>query len=84
MGTPYYAAPEQYLNLKRVDERVDVYALGILLWALQTRTLPPPDRQESGLPPKWNPIFLKATEREPSRRYGSVEDFAHAIDEALL
>ena len=34
MGTPYYASPEQLGGLSRRDPRIDVYAVGVLLYEL--------------------------------------------------
>ncbi len=40
MGTVHYMAPEQYLDAKRVDNRADVYALGVIALQLFTGELP--------------------------------------------
>ncbi len=82
-GTGYYGAPEQYQNFKRTDERTDVYALGVLVWELFTSVGPPMDRHNTGLPTALKDAFLKATDRNPDARYGSVRQFSDAFEEAL-
>jgi len=78
-GSAFYAAPEQYRDFKKTDLRTDVYALGVLLWELFSNIGPPIDRQDTGLPPAMNEVFLRATERDPDRRYASVREFMKAF-----
>ncbi|MAQ15513.1 MAG: hypothetical protein CMN30_12050 [Sandaracinus sp.] len=40
MGTPYYASPEQLGGLSRRDPRIDVYAVGVVLYELLTGSRP--------------------------------------------
>ncbi len=39
-GTLYYASPEQILESHTVDQRTDIYALGVVLYEMLTATLP--------------------------------------------
>ncbi|MCC6643946.1 MAG: protein kinase [Polyangiaceae bacterium] len=40
LGTPYYLAPEQAIDSKRVDARVDVYAMGAILYQMLSGSPP--------------------------------------------
>ena len=40
MGTPYYLAPEQALGLKELDQVVDIYSMGVILYECLTGKLP--------------------------------------------
>jgi serine/threonine protein kinase len=40
LGTPHYMAPEQADGLPDIDERVDVYAMGVMLFRMLTGELP--------------------------------------------
>jgi serine/threonine-protein kinase len=40
LGSPYYMAPEQITDSKAIDERADVYALGVMLYEGLAGTVP--------------------------------------------
>jgi tRNA A-37 threonylcarbamoyl transferase component Bud32 len=40
MGSPYYMSPEQIVAPQDVDERTDIWSLGVVLYRLLTDTLP--------------------------------------------
>ncbi len=87
-GTPPYMSPEHFLDLKRADERTDVYALGKILFEAVSGKMKPdqiPFRQAS-LPEAQTPFFVEldgiireATAEERDQRTPGVEALKSAL-----
>lgn len=79
-----YAAPEFRLGAEghhQVDQRVDVYALGVLLYEMLTKRLPshlderywePPSKLRPDIGPALDEITAKALRFDPSQRFSTV------------
>ena len=80
LGTPIYAAPEQMKGLKKVDERADIYALGMTLLAMLSGQPFPEQRQVlAGVSPEFRAAIARCLELKPSNRFPSVEAFLDAL-----
>jgi serine/threonine protein kinase len=90
-GTPDYMAPELWTGGK-ASVQSDIYALGVLLWELISGQKPSAlgkgsttvllDQRAIWKPPaghgKWNRVIARCLDREPARRFSSVEEVAQA------
>jgi len=94
-GSPGYIAPEIYRGGK-TDHRVDIFALGVLMYTLLVGRLPaqtpgdvdlPPGTralQRADIPPPLRAVIDRATAEDPEQRYPTAEAMLAAIEAARL
>jgi serine/threonine protein kinase len=87
LGTPGYAAPEQYGSRGQTDARADVYGLGVLLHQMLTGydptitpfRLPPIDALNPAVPDDVSQAIQKAIQHDAELRFSSVRSFHRAV-----
>lgn len=101
VGTPSNMAPEQIMG-EHGDHRVDIFALGVLLYQMLTGELPfrgeslgeivnnilrqepqVPSYFGKSIPRQLDWVVMKALDKDPARRFNSVEELSTAFSEAL-
>lgn len=74
MGTPGFAAPEQF-GFHQSDEKTDIYAVGVLICVMLTGQLP-----SAGLPKgRMGGIVKKCVEMDPKKRFESTEEIIRIL-----
>ena len=83
MGTPDYAAPEQYHATADVDHRADIYSMGVMMYQMLTGVLPRgsyrPASQRVGTDPRIDDVLTKAMEHDRADRYQSMAELKAAL-----
>jgi serine/threonine-protein kinase len=94
MGTPLYMSPEQ-IQGGSIDRRVDIYALGIMLYELVTGSPPfyegnieyqhihnPVPEMKISLTEALKNVILKCVQKKPEDRFNSFEEIQALLPEA--
>ena len=84
MGTPNYMSPEQKEHPGTVDNRADIYALGVVFYQMLTGELPgkkiepPPSKVQIDV--RLDEIVLRALEKNPELRYQQVSEVKTCVE----
>lgn len=90
LGTPGYAAPEQYDSEgKNISVRTDIFALGMLYYTLRTRKHPASDARLTRQQVKSSNILnhsektfiLKCTQVDTSKRYSCAQNVSYQLNQ---
>ena len=88
MGTLHYMAPEALTLGSEVDQRADIYAVGVMLYQMLTGKLPQgmfemPSLQIKGLDPRYDRIVATAMRDDRELRYPSAKALRLELDAIL-
>src|SRR5436189_6455141 len=84
IGTPHYMAPEQLERPHDVDQRADVYSLGVVFYEMLTGELPigrfAPPSEKAAMDPRVDEVVLRTLEKERERRFPSAGEVKTQVE----
>ncbi|MCX6928425.1 MAG: serine/threonine-protein kinase [Verrucomicrobia bacterium] len=84
IGTPNYMAPEQLEHPEDVDQRADIYSIGVVFYEMLTGELPigrfAPPSQKTSMDERVDEIVLKALARERELRQQSANEVKTQVE----
>ncbi len=88
MGTLHYMSPEQRKDAHAVDERTDIFSLGVILYESLTGEIPVgrfklPSQRLPGISTYLDKIVVRSLEVDPEARYSRAKNMAVEVEATL-
>jgi hypothetical protein len=84
VGTPQYMAPEQLERPGDVDQRADIYSLGVVFYEMLTGELPierfAPPSAKAAVDSRVDEVVFRALEKERERRYRNAGEVKTSVE----